>query len=49
MDSMCRFIDSNESKMLKGISKEREEELERTLLQILGNLDDMKEERKNEQ
>ena len=49
MDSMCRFIDSNESRMLKGISKEREEELERTLLQILGNLDDMKEERKNEQ
>ena len=48
MEAMCRFIDRNESKMLKGISKEREGELERTLLQILENLDGMKEERRNE-
>lgn len=49
METMCRFIDSNEFRMLNGISKERVEELENTLLQILENLDDMKEERRNEQ
>lgn len=48
METMCRFIDRNEARMLNGISKERAEELENTLLRILENLDGMKEERRNE-
>lgn len=48
MEAMVEFIERNEAKMLKGVSPEKERELESTLLHILDNLDDMKEARKNE-
>lgn len=40
MESMHGFIDASERRMLRGLSQDQVDELERMLLEILGNLED---------
>lgn len=40
MEAMHGFIDANERRMLRGLSQDEVDELERMLLEILGNLED---------